>query len=161
MTIELVHPDPVIWAPMVLEWLHEHPKCNFDDYGPRTVDEIEAKLANVTIRTWGVIHDGAPCGVIAYQSIAPEFGAFAGICFTESVHGKGIARLAVQRVLNRLWAEGVEKISASYFADNLRVARFLAKLGAVREGLLRAQTRRNGEPVDMELVALFAPQRGH
>lgn len=160
MTIEFVSPVPLTWAPMLLDWLRERPECNFDDYGPSTVEGIEAKLSNVTIRSWGVVYEGAPCGVIAYQALTPEVGGFAGICFTESVHGKGVALLAVQRVLNRLWAEGVEKISATYFADNLRVARFLAKLGAVREGLLRAHTRRNGAPVDMELVALFAPQRG-
>jgi len=78
-----------------------------------------------------------------------------GILFARHVHGQGVARQAVSRILNGLFDDGIEKIGAAYFADNYHVDRFLKNLGGVQEGYLRAQTMRAARPVDMRLVAIF------
>ncbi len=78
-----------------------------------------------------------------------------GIVFTSAVHGLGVSQAAMRQVLTWCWAHGIDKVSASYFADNMRVGAFLARVGAIPEGLLRQQTIRAGQAIDMPLVAFF------
>jgi RimJ/RimL family protein N-acetyltransferase len=157
--VSYVSPLPSAWIPHLWEWLQEAPAANFDDYAPRTRTAFrDAFLARLTVeRTWGVRLEGSPVGVIAYVPITARLGTFHGICFTQHVCGTGVAREAVSYVLEQLWASGVEKVCASFFADNGRVHRFFAKLGARDEGTQRAQTIRYGEPLDLSLVAVFNP----
>jgi RimJ/RimL family protein N-acetyltransferase len=51
---------------------------------------------------------------------------------------------------------GYRKISLSCFAHNNAIKGLLRKLGAVREGVLKDQTTQNGEPVSVELYAIYA-----
>lgn len=155
--LTLTSPLPASGYPSAWAWLREFPSANFDDYGPATFSDfcgamIERSKAE---RTWGVLHCGVPCGIIAYLPITPRSGTFHGICFSREVHGTGVARAAVSRVIQEIFESGIEKISATFFADNLRVARFLASLGAVDEGLLRKHTVRDGIAIDMRQVAFF------
>jgi RimJ/RimL family protein N-acetyltransferase len=149
--------DPSVEYAAAWGWLSEFPASNFDDYGPRNmVDfaiEMERRQAVEIVRT--VRLDGAAVGMIGYCPITHRTGMFRGICFTRSVHGSGIAQRAVRAFLGERWAEGVEKISASFFADNRHIHRFLAGLGAVDEGLLRGQTQRGGVAIDVRVVAIF------
>mgnify|MGYP001616950911 FL=1 len=160
MTVQLVSPVPAWWyRPLVWAWLRERPDLNFDDHGPQTVAEFEVEMqrrVDAGERTWGVYADGAPCGLIGYLPITATVGSFHGICFTEPVHGTGVPQAAVRRVLGELYLSGVEKVSASFFATNVRVHRFFLGLGATDEGVLRAQTRQHGRPMDLRLMALFA-----
>jgi RimJ/RimL family protein N-acetyltransferase len=153
----LVSPFPAEAFPAVWTWLQEFPANNFDDYGPRTYETFQAAMQDraAVERTWGVLHEGQPCGIIAYLPLSERLGIFHGICFAQSVHGKGIAKAAVRQVLDELFASGVFKVQAAFFADNLRVGRFLIGLGAVEEGLLRKQTMRDGIAIDMQLLAFF------
>lgn len=106
-------------------------------------------------RSWGVLVDGKLCGIVAYLPYTPRSGTFHGICLAKTVHGSGLAQRAVKDVLAELFASGVEKVSASFFAANQRVRKFLAGLGAVDEGLMKRHTLQHGTPIDMRLMAFF------
>jgi RimJ/RimL family protein N-acetyltransferase len=154
--VNVVSPFPRAAYPLAWGWLRQFPQHNFDDSGPRTVDEFAAEMDRRLAsgeRAWGFEHGGNLAGIAGYAPLAAHWGMFHGICFDERVHGKGIARAAIEAVLTELFAQGVEKISASYFAENTRIERFLARLGAIEEGYLHRQARRGGQPVDMRLVA--------
>jgi RimJ/RimL family protein N-acetyltransferase len=110
-----------------------------------------------TERTWGVTLDGVPVGAIAYRPVTERSGMFHGICFTARVCGTGVAREAVSRVLEVLWADGVERLVAAFVADNTRVARFLAKLGASPAGVLSGHTCRGGVPLDLTVLTFVNP----
>jgi len=156
--IALVSPFPASDLGRLWNWLHEYPEANTDDYGPVSFEEFSIEMRRRMEsgeRTWGVLSDGALCGAIGFAPATERLGWFHGICFSQSVHGRGIARQAVARVLDELFASGIEKVCAGYFADNARIDRLFKRLGAVEEGLLRAQTLRNGKPVDMRLIAIF------
>ena len=156
--IELISPFPSECLTYAWAWLRESPECNFDDYGPRSFETFFLEMkrrADGGERSWGVRRDGELVGIIGYLPITERWGSFHGICFTREVCGTSTTRLAVARVIHELFDSGVEKISACYFADNYRVGRFLADLGAVEEGYLRRQTLRDGKPLDMRLVAIF------
>jgi RimJ/RimL family protein N-acetyltransferase len=156
--IELISPFPTDFLADAWKWLQESPEHNFDDYGPRTLAEFEEEMAQRLERgerTWAVQDSGQLCGMIGYLPMTPRWGCFHGICFARRVCGTSTTRLAVARVIHELSGSGVEKISASYFATNLRVRRFLEDLGAVDEGYLSKQTLRDGKPIDMRLVAIF------
>ena len=107
---------------------------------------------------FGVNVDGELVGFIGCARITGRLATLHGICFAARVHGSGIAAWAVGELLETLYHCGVEKVSASYFADNEKIRRLLAKCGAHDEGLLRIHTARQGVPVDMWLVAFY--QRG-
>lgn len=155
--MKLVSPFPRAAYPLAWLWLRQFPLANFDDSGPRTCAEFAAEMDSRLARgerTWGFEHDdGWLVGIAGYAPLAAHWGIFHGICFDQRVHGQGIAGLAIERVLTELFATGVEKISASYFAENERIHRFLARLGAIEEGYLHRQARRGGQAVDMRLVA--------
>ena len=144
---------PELWA-----WLGQFPENNFDDAGPRSLEEFEAEMRRrLASGQWllGVAADGRLVGAIGFECLAPYLGMFRGIVFDRSVHGAGIAAQAVRAVLERAFRTGIEKVSALYFADNKRIDGLLIKLGAIDEGLLRKHTRRNGQPVDVRVGAFF------
>lgn len=151
------------WLPLLWQWMNENRAMNFDDSGPRTYDAfarlMQARLLSREL-LWGVRLEGIPVGVIGYDPVHPQCGMFHGICFTQHAHGTGVAFEAVRAVLADRFADGVETIRATFFADNRRVTRFFEKLGAVHEGLLDATTRRDGVPVAVRVMAWYPRQKG-
>lgn len=152
----MISPFPRAAYALAWEWLNQFPAANFDDSGPRTLAEFAIEMDRRLAageRTWGFEHGGRLVGIAGYAPLAPHWGMLRGICFDQPAHGRAIAEAAIRGMLDEIFAAGVEKISASYFADNARIHRFLARLGAIEEGYLRRQARRAGQPVDMRLVA--------
>ena len=139
------------------EWLLEYPEANFDDYGPKTFAEFCSSIANRSQheRMWQVKKDGTPCGVVRYFPVTDRLGSLHGICFAKGICSRQEKREAVRFVLAEIFAGGVEKICAGYFADNMKIAKFLSDLGAVREGYFAHHTMRNGQQLDMVQVAIF------
>jgi RimJ/RimL family protein N-acetyltransferase len=148
---------PLAALPDAWKWLNEFPARNFDDYGATSLAEFTAAMEQraITETIVGVLEAGELVGIMAYLPLSPRSGALHGVCFAKRVHGTGIAAWGLRTLLSELFRGGIEKVSASYFADNGRVRSFLAKCGAVDEGLLKAQTLRNGKAIDMWLVAFF------
>lgn len=150
-------PATIAWSDQMWAWMQEAPDLNLDDSGPQTAeafaDELTRRLHTEWV--WGVTWQDQPVGAIGVALPTARVAWFHGIVFTQAVHGLGVSQTAVLDVLGGLWDLGVAKVSASYFADNVRVGRFLSRLGAQPEGLLKQQTTRHGQPVDLQLVAFF------
>jgi RimJ/RimL family protein N-acetyltransferase len=158
--IELISPFPPQHYPLLWKWLHEFPASNFDDFGPHTLEQFAAEMDRRAQdeQTWCVTLHGEPVGAIGYCRESGYHGHFNGICFARDAHGTGVAREAIRRVMESVWATGTQKVSAYFFAHNRRVLRFLLRLGAVREGVLKDHTLQDGKPIDVLAVAFFAPE---
>src|SRR5579883_279284 len=152
--VALCAPFPAASIPQLWAWLQEFPDANFDDDGPRTLEEFTAQMqARIgSERTCGAEAHGELCGAIGYRQLDPQAGLFRGICFARRVHGTGIARAAVSQVIAQAFAEGTQRIYALHFADNVRVHRLLLALGARAQAVLPRWTRRHGQPLDVRLV---------
>jgi RimJ/RimL family protein N-acetyltransferase len=152
-------PFPNEKLPLAWTWLHEHPKSNFDDYGPKTFEHFEHEMFNrgQIEKTW-LVANGKPCGIVAYLPIAKDIGTLHGICFARKscTHEQKI--LAMKNIFSEIFDSGVRKICASHFADNIYISTFLFELGFKREGILKRHTLRNGVEIDMIQVALFREQ---
>lgn len=157
MRVDLISPAPIgAWKEDIWSWLNEFQSSNFDDYGPRSADEFVSLTASKSsLMTWGIELDGVPSGLIGFQPITSRLGMLNGVCFRKAAHRTGGPDLAFKRVLDALWGIGIEKVSATYFADNDHARRFLARHGAEDEGLMKSHTMRSGVPTDMRLVAIF------
>jgi RimJ/RimL family protein N-acetyltransferase len=154
LTSTLVSPFPVAWAPQLYGWLREDWDANVSDEGPQTLEDVQADLMqrDGVEQTWGVMTD-APVGFLGYAPVNHDTGMLHGVCFAKAVHGTGLAARSLTAVLVELARQNVRKVSASYFADNQRVRRFLQRQGFVDEGFLVNQTRRHGVLTSMYLVA--------
>ncbi len=141
---------PALWA-----MLHEHPEAHMDDTTPRTeqafCDELQARRHRGE-RIWAVDVDGM-AGAIGYAPMTARTGMLHGVCVARRVSGKGVADAALCLVLEQLQAEGVRKVSASYFVENRHIRACLKRVGFVDEGYLRDQTTQGGVPVSLWLVA--------
>jgi RimJ/RimL family protein N-acetyltransferase len=156
----VVSPLPVAWQGLVWLWLRQYPARNFDDGAPTTFEGFLVHLAaleDAGVRSWGVNADGVPVGAVWYHPMTARVGRLP-FCFSDRVWGTGVARAAVSEITAALFATHViDKIVFAPFADNTRCIAFLTRIGAVHEGLLRAQDVRQGEPIDIELMAMFRP----
>lgn len=143
---------PRLWA-----ILREFPECNFDDSGPRTLDDFEEVIVNRMCRETIVVFSisGELVGAAAFEPLSERSGMLRGVCFAREVHGTGYPLEAMRTAIAALFEDGYEKISARMFAENTRAWRFFQKLGAVEEGLLRAETTRDKKPLDVRAIALF------
>ena len=155
--ISIETPFPPQALPQAWGWLREFPDCNFDDFGPSTLDEFLAEMARraESEQSWGISKDGELCGIVGYLPITARNGTFHGICFARWSWGRETTMTAVRSIIGSLLGRGVEKISASFFADNSKIYAFFRDLGAVDEGYWKAQTLRQGKPTDMRSVAIF------
>ena len=147
-------PDDV---PLLWKWLQEYPHQNFDDYGPKCIEEFEVELMRRMQRNTVYVVatlNNTPVGCIGYEKETPRNGSLRGICFAKSVHRTGVAAFAVKHFLKSIFNAGTEKVSAIYFSNNEQIKKFLKKQGFGLEGTLMAHTLRRGVPVKMNLVAL-------
>ena len=76
-----------------------------------------------------------------------------GVAISRAVSGRGIADVALLQLLERLAAQGIRKVSASYFSDNTHIRACLKRVGFVDEGFLQDHATRDGRPVSLWLVA--------
>ncbi len=146
-----------LWA-----WLHQFPAANFDDTAPETLAEFEASfdiMARGNRQLWGASIDGELLGAIGFESLSKRTALLRGICFDQSAHGSEAPFAAVAKILDLAWKSGFEKVSARYMAHNRRVHQFFKKLGARQEGFMIGDTTQAGQPVDVRIVAFFAPKR--
>ena len=138
-------------------WLNEFPKANFDDTGPKDLEEFLNMLlagAQLGVKIVGARHEDEWVGAISVVQTGPTSAMFKGICFTKSVHGSGIPQLAVKGVIQTLRERGIRKIRAQYFADNRRIHHFLKRLGFTEEAYLKDEAPRGGRELDVRQVAL-------
>jgi len=151
----VVSPFPPEAWPSAWAWIQTFQDRVCDDYAPKTcADFVAQQIARAgLVRTWGVWADGQLGGALEVQALSPVT-AVAHLLFRRSFWGR-CTRPAAAAVFGEVFAGGVEKISLFPFTDNHQVRQFLRALGAVEEGVLRAQTRRGGKPLDVVAMALF------
>ena len=145
-----------------MDLVAEHPEHNLNDSSPRTALEWNNELQrrqDAGEIVYEVLYGGNPVGIVGVAQATPEVAAFHGIAFLSEMHGSGVPLEAVRRVIDRIFSyTSASKISATYHADNPRIRRFLQKLGAVDEGYLRQHIKRNGQMIDLFMIAIFKPQ---
>lgn len=150
------------WIPMAWEWLHEAPQFNFDDYGPKTLEEFYADLMRRVQSGQsiiGIVRSGEPVGMVGFHGVTPRLGHFAGLCITRTARHQGVGTQALGMLIKSFWAEGLEKIEAMFFSDNVIAEALFRKLGAHDEGILREHALRGGRTVDVKLMG-FCRSRG-
>jgi len=86
----------------------------------KTIEAVEAGEADDFV----VVHEGALVGRVGIWQ-----GNELGLIFARSVWGTGIAREATEALVERSRSRGMKSIMADIDPRNLRVARFLEKLG--------------------------------
>lgn len=154
--VDVVEPLPRAWYPLLWDWMHEYPDAHLDDTAPVGLSAFVREMTDRHgrgERSFGVWVDGAPAGAIGYAPVTARTGMLHGVCVCRRVSGRGVADAALSRVLEGLQADGVAKVSASYFADNAHIRACLKRVGFVDEGFLQDQTTRGGVPMSMWLVA--------
>lgn len=116
------------------------------------MDQWEGDMAR-GVRTWAVYKDEALVGLISAEQLSPVV-ATVHLLFHKSGWGHDTTVPALQQVFREIF-EGARKITACVFADNANVIGLARKVGAQKEGVLRAHTVRDGEPADMVVLGLL------
>ena len=138
--------------------MKQFPEANSDDYGPK---DLEGFKALITKRlSHGVVYLGVRdqqdlIGVIGLVKINKHVWETCGVIFDKAVHGTGKAQQGFSLVLDLLRKAKAAKLSAKFFVDNSNIRKFLTEFGFVDEGVLRKQTLRGGQPVDVAVMAGF------
>jgi ribosomal-protein-alanine N-acetyltransferase len=96
-----------------------------EDWVVKTIEAVEAGEADDFV----VVHEGAVVGRVGIWQ-----GNEIGLIFARSVWGTGLAREATKALIERSRSRGMTSIMADIDPRNLRVARFLEKLGFHKTG---------------------------
>jgi len=100
----------------------------------------EAALAWIAGRTgteWAIVADGQPVGGAGFAERHVPNMADAGYWVVAGRRGSGIATAAVEILVSRAFAAGIQRLQAVVEPWNLASQRVLEKTGFEREGLLR------------------------
>lgn len=158
-------PFPHYALPRVWGWIGESRRQTQDDFSVDTLNAFvgEWEAADAAGRsTWAVWRDGELGGAVTSRRINPAC-ADAHCIFKRSFWGHETTAQALQLVFKEVFADGVLKITAWAYYDNHALLGLVRKLGFQKEGVLRKQTRRKGEMIDVVLIGLtkedfrFAP----
>jgi RimJ/RimL family protein N-acetyltransferase len=149
----------------VWEWIQPFRRRVCDDFAPKTRSEFTdvylQRMEAPHITSWGVWRDGELGGVIWFERVG--IAGIVHVVVKRSFWGAETTGPALSAVATEIFAEGsgVRKIGALFFADNHAVRAAVQRFGFQREGLLRAQTLRDGQPVDMEPWGLLKEEFVH
>lgn len=149
--VRVSEPFPAFHMPRVWVWTQEFRSRVADDFGPKSLEEFMAvQQARVAagLRSWGVYRGGELGGLVTFEPTSPICGA-AHCIFKKSFWGHETTVEAMRLVFDEVFASGVRKILSLAFADNVQLMYAVRLLGFQKEGVLRKQTQRGGELVDM------------
>lgn len=116
-----------------------------EDWVRKTIEAVEAGEADDFV----VIREGALVGRVGIWQ-----GNELGLIFARSVWGTGIAREATEALIERSRSRGMTSIMADIDPRNLRVARFLAKLGFRKTGEAKSTYKIGDIWTDSEYLTL-------
>ena len=139
-------------------WMQQFPESNSDDYGPKDFEGFKDMIAKRLLH--GVVYLGVWdrstfIGMVGLMKINKLVWETCGVIFDKAVHGTGKAQEGFGLVLQVLRKAKAAKLSAKFFADNSNIRKFLTGFGFVDEGVLRKQTLRGGQPIDVAVMAGF------
>jgi RimJ/RimL family protein N-acetyltransferase len=121
--------DPDIWA------------IYANDFGPAGFDaSIDSYTANPRNRSFVLYDDDELAGMSSFLGLdeARQVVEIGGTYYRPHLRGSGLNRRAKDMMLTRAFAAGIRRVEFRVDSRNLRSQAAMAKLGATREGLLRA-----------------------
>lgn len=153
--VTISSPFPVAEVPRIFSWMAPFMARVSDDYSPKTMDAfVEWFMGqSAVMKTWGVYRDGELGGVISFQQISPVVGT-AHATFKKTFWGQATSVPALQLASAEMF-QTCQKVALPVFGNNKSMLGLLAKLGAKKEGILKAHTVRDGKPLDIVMLALF------
>lgn len=127
-----------------------------DDFGPQTLDEFVAQFRErqKRERTWAVYRGGELGGFISYEPWSPICGT-SHCLFSKRFWGHETTVPALRAVYREIFAGDTRKVLSFVFSDNGQIVHLARTIGAVKEGVLRQQTQRRGQLVDMVALGLL------
>lgn len=149
-------PFPEYALPRVWTWIQDFRWRVSDDFAP---DSLEAFVAEWQARrekqrTWAVYRGPEIGGLVTFEPWSPVAGT-SHCLFKRSFWGHRTTIPALQAVYAEIFAGGCEKILSLAFKDNANILGLARAIGGQKEGVLRKQTRRRGELVDMIAIGLL------
>jgi RimJ/RimL family protein N-acetyltransferase len=155
-SVTLEAPFPLYCVPRIWDWLQPFYDRVYDDSGPKSLEEFVDQWVRAERngrRSWGVIKNGGFGGVIVASSISPWVAEMHCI-FRKEFWGHENTIPALEAVADLLISEGIDKVTAGVAFDNHGLIALLKKLGGVKEGGLKGQLRRKGEPTELIIMAI-------
>ena len=164
LVLRRLRPDE---AGVVADYKNDPEVARYQDWDlPYPVEEIAAKIAAYAQRPWpcpgsglnvAIEHDGVLIGDFGVGWNDEGTEAEIGYTLSAEHHGKGFATELVSSVADRLFSEGVKRVTTSLDPENLASIRVLEKNGFHHEATSRVEIR--GEWVDDELYVLLREHR--
>ncbi|WP_338468145.1 GNAT family protein [Novosphingobium sp. ZN18A2] len=110
-------------------------------YGEHFETRARALLDNPARHVFAVMLDGEVVGMTSFLNIAPdrETAEIGGTFMAPKVRGSGMNGRVKRLLLDRAFASGIRRIEFRIDERNARSQAAVAKLGAVKEGTLRAE----------------------
>lgn len=147
------HLSTTIW-----EWIQTYRRQMVNDPMPQTSDGvaalIESSMAKGGKSYFARDENGQPVGAI-WGDAGEDNNHIAHLVFARHRISRE-AKLAIAKAaLRQYFAEGARKLSWGIYADNRPCIAFLETLGSSVEGTLRKATRRDGQLMDVVLMATF------
>jgi RimJ/RimL family protein N-acetyltransferase len=144
--------DPDIWPIYSVSYDPAHFDASFD-----------ALVARPATHAFAILLDGQLVGMSAYLGIDAERGVLeiGNTYYVPALRGTGFNRRVKDLMLARAFACGFRRVEFRVDARNARSQAALARLGAVREGVLRAdRITWTGHVRDTILFAILAAEWG-
>lgn len=132
-------------------------------YGPDRFDaSFDLLRSRPTWQPFAILLDGAVVGMSAYISVEPERGVLeiGNTYYVPRLRGSGFNERVKDSMIGRAIDEGFRRIEFRVDARNGRSQAALAKTGAVREGVMRAdRITWTGHVRDTVLFSILAEER--
>lgn len=154
--LRLTAPFPEYALPRVWTWIEDFRHRVVDDYSPKSLSEFVRhwKEREPFRKTWAIWRGEDLGGLVIYEPWQPGVGTSHAL-FKRSFWGREVTRAALEQVYGEIFDSGTRKVVSFPFRDNAAIIALGKSLGAVTEGVLKGQTLRNGEPVDVVILSLF------
>lgn len=119
---------------------------------------LEALPRDASRRHWVIEHAGRPVGSAYFTEIEPHFARamFGMYVADEGARVLGVGAAAECLALDAAFGPlGLQKVSCEVFAANEAPLRMHARMGFVREGILRRHARCDGDWTDVHRLSLL------
>ena len=147
--------------PLVWTWTQDYWDLIADDYAPKDQHEfVEFQRQRQTVNI-AVLRDGVLGGVIIIEPVSET--VCHGHCLFKKPEfwGHETTLPAIEEAAHVAFDSlGFGKIAMFVFEDNVLMRSLLARLNVTQEGLLRSQTTRNGEPINIAVYGWLASELG-
>ena len=152
----IMSPFPLYAVPRIYLWMRQNWDKVADDSTPADVNafvEDWLRRERGGQKSWAVLKDGELGGVITSERIS-DIVADLHCTFRREFWGRGNTVPALALACAEIFGSAVEKITSLVYPDNRAMIGMAIANGAIKEGHLHRQVRKNGELVDLLLLGL-------